>query len=96
MAITISPTMTLSEFENGYRYREQLTHFVRQYIVLKKIAAWNELKELDAPEDYASWVKARVEREAQGKEQVKGECTRSRPSVSPSTTDIGRGWPGPC
>jgi hypothetical protein len=23
------------------------------------IAAWNELKELDVPKDYASWVKAR-------------------------------------
>jgi hypothetical protein len=26
------------------------------------IAAWNELKELDVPKDYASWVKARAKR----------------------------------
>jgi hypothetical protein len=26
------------------------------------IAAWNELKELDVPKNYASWVKARANR----------------------------------
>jgi hypothetical protein len=26
------------------------------------IAAWSELKELDAPKDYASWVKTRAKR----------------------------------
>ena len=26
------------------------------------IAAWGELKELDVPKDYASWVKARAKR----------------------------------
>jgi hypothetical protein len=26
------------------------------------IAAWEELKELDVPKDYVSWVKARVKR----------------------------------
>jgi hypothetical protein len=30
------------------------------------IAAWNELKELDVPKDYVSWVKARAKRKPPG------------------------------
>ena len=31
------------------------------------IAAWNELKKLDVPKDYASWVKARAKRKAKSR-----------------------------
>jgi len=31
------------------------------------IAAWNELKKLDVPKDYASWVKARAKRKVKSR-----------------------------
>jgi hypothetical protein len=44
-------------------------YFVADFLAADKnasraqiVAAWNELKTLDAPKDYASWVKARAER----------------------------------
>jgi hypothetical protein len=44
-------------------------YFVADFLAADKkatraeiIAAWNELKQLDVPKDYASWVKARVKR----------------------------------
>ncbi len=44
-------------------------NFVAEFLAAEKgvtraeaIAAWAELKEFDAPKDYASWVKARVKR----------------------------------
>jgi len=35
------------------------------------IAAWNELKELDAPKNYLSWIKARARRRARSKDKEK-------------------------
>ena len=43
-------------------------NFVAEFLALERgtrseaIAAWTELKELDVPKDYASWVKARGKR----------------------------------
>ena len=43
-------------------------NFVAEFLAADKgtraeaIAAWTELKELDVPKDYASWVKARAKR----------------------------------
>jgi hypothetical protein len=31
------------------------------------IAAWNELKKLDVPKDYVSWVKARAKRKGKNR-----------------------------
>jgi hypothetical protein len=78
MAEALSPTMTPRAFENGYWHLEQLKtfaersryiNFVAEFLAAHKgvtraeaIAAWVELKELDVPKDYASWVKARVKR----------------------------------
>jgi hypothetical protein len=49
-------------------------NFVAEFLEAEKratraevIAAWNELKELDAPKDYASWVKARGKRTAKSR-----------------------------
>jgi SAP domain-containing new25 len=46
-------------------------YFVADFLAADKqatraqiIAAWNELKKLDVPKDYASWVKARAKRKA--------------------------------
>jgi hypothetical protein len=46
-------------------------NFVADFLKARKaatradaIAAWNELKKLDVPKDYASWVKARAKRRA--------------------------------
>jgi SAP domain-containing new25 len=35
------------------------------------IAAWKELKELDVPKDYASWIKARAKRKGKGARKMK-------------------------
>jgi len=47
-------------------------NFVAEFLAAKKggtraqaIAAWTELKQLDAPKDYASWVKVRARRKRQ-------------------------------
>ena len=49
-------------------------YFVADFLAADKkatraeiIAAWNELKKLDVPKDYASWVKARAKRKAKSR-----------------------------
>ena len=49
-------------------------YFVADFLAADKkatraeiIAAWNELKKLDVPKDYASWVKARTKRKAKSR-----------------------------
>jgi hypothetical protein len=49
-------------------------NFVAEYLAADKgakradaIAAWTELKQLDAPKDYASWVKARAKRKGKSR-----------------------------
>ena len=51
------------------RHGRYYINFVADFLEANKgatraeaIAAWNELKELDAPKDYVSWVKARAKR----------------------------------
>ena len=84
MAGSLSPTMTLREFENGYialnkleRFekvpQDRYINFVAAFLAAEKgasradaIAAWAELKTMDAPKNYASWVKARAGRRKMG------------------------------
>ena len=52
--------MLLRDVENRYWYLEQLKDFAGRIGI--PAAAWKELKGLDVPKDYASWVKARAKR----------------------------------
>lgn len=72
MADTLSPTMTLRDFEMK-RFAKvphvRYINFVAEFFAAntgatraEAIAAWTEIKELDVPKDYASWVKARAKR----------------------------------
>ena len=52
-----------------YALLADVVNFVAEFLTANKgvtraeaIAAWTELKELDVPKDYASWVKARAKR----------------------------------
>ena len=42
------------------------------------VAAWNKLKKLDAPKDYASWVKAQAKRKGKRRPTVSHAPSRSR------------------
>ena len=65
--------------------QDRYINFVADFLEASKgatrgqaIAAWNELKELDVPKNYASWVTARVNR--QGKNSSRRVLGRLRKS----------------
>ena len=60
MADTLSPTMTLRDFENGYWNLDQLKNFAERIGV-------PSAKKLDVSKDYASWVKARGKRKGKSR-----------------------------
>jgi hypothetical protein len=61
--------MTVRAFEHRYWYLRCYINFIAEFLAAEEsatraaaIAARAELKEMDVPKDYASWVKVRARR----------------------------------